>query len=86
MEKNAQNRGQTNPRLDTPSEANREKHINFREVAEESSGQIIGNRITDKERQELWQQGLKEGQEEDQKPGQGRSAMPLDNDETIGNP
>ena len=85
MKRNDQDQGQTDPRLDTPSESNREKHINFMDVEEKSSEQLIGNRNTDNERQEQWQQGLEEGKEENQNSGQGR-AIPLDNDETIGNP
>lgn len=51
----------TDPRLDTPSEANREKHINFREVEEESSGTLGFNNNASKDREKEWQEGLEEG-------------------------
>ena len=51
------------PRLDVPSEANREKHINFLEVEEDE------NRSTDRdaddndnERQKEWKEGIQEGE------------------------
>jgi hypothetical protein len=49
--------------LDTPSESNREKHINFMEVEEESSNQSDRNRSeeADRERRKEWQEGLEEG-------------------------
>jgi hypothetical protein len=50
--------------LDIPAEANREKHINFREVEEESSRKI-GINADDfaAERQKQWKKGLEEGKE-----------------------
>jgi len=47
--------------LDIPSEANRDKHINFREVEE---GGYTGDTDIDdatRERQRQWQQGIEEG-------------------------
>ena len=49
--------------LDIPSEANRDKHINFREMEETG---IENNRDTyidkaTKERQRKWKQGIEEG-------------------------
>jgi hypothetical protein len=51
--------------LDTPSEANREKHINFRNV-EEESGELISFKNKDevKERRKEWQQEIEEGKKE----------------------
>lgn len=57
---------QTDTRLDTPSEANREKHINFREVEEESSDAVVFNNNDSKERKEEWQKGLEEGRKENE--------------------
>ncbi|HEU4632991.1 MAG TPA: hypothetical protein VFS22_03340 [Flavisolibacter sp.] len=53
------------PHLDVPSEANRDKHINFRKL-EEDSGQFVSFRDKDeiKERRKQWQQGIEEGKEE----------------------
>lgn len=84
--KENEKRDQQDSHLNTPSEANREKHIHFIVVEEENSRQIVGNRNTDKERQEEWNQGIEEGRKENQNSGEDRSAVPPDNDETIGNP
>jgi len=52
----------TDRHLDTPSESNREKHINYREVEEESSGNfMIDKNPTDRQKQ--WEKGIKEGRE-----------------------
>ena len=54
-------------RLDIPSEANREKHINFME-AEERTGsdsgddKRFGHSDEDEKRREEWQRGLAEGE------------------------
>lgn len=77
-------RDQQDSHLNTPSESKDEKHINFMDVEKESPEEIVGNRNTDKERQEEWKQGMEEGRKENQNSR--RSAIPLDNDETIGNP
>ena len=50
-------------RLDIPSEANREKHINFLE-AEENNGQRSGSDVVDDfaaERRRQWEEGIAEG-------------------------
>ena len=53
--------------LDVPSEANREKHINFLDAEEKagsgknSDGQRSGGTREDEERRKQWQQGLEEG-------------------------
>ena len=55
-------------RLDIPSEANREKHINFLEAEERttdeksSDNDRLGNSEDDKSRKEAWQKGLDEGE------------------------
>jgi hypothetical protein len=56
---------QQDTRLDIPSEANREKHINFMEAEERASGGSAddqsGSTKEDKERRKEWEQGLEEG-------------------------
>lgn len=78
---------QTDPHLDAPSEANREKHINFREVEEESAGNFEVDKSTS-DRQKQWRQEIKEGEEEKTRSDQeaNRSTMPMDEDDTIGVP
>jgi hypothetical protein len=52
--------------LDVPSEANRDKHINFLEI-EDPENQNTGNRREDKEteeRRKQWEQGIEEGKRE----------------------
>ena len=85
MEKNQ--RRQTGPHLDTPSESNTEKHINFRDVEEESSGNFAINKTTS-DRQKQWQKEIKEGEAKKQRSDQtrGRSTMPMDEDDTLGIP
>ena len=76
---------QTDRSLDTPSEANRQKHINFPEVEEESSENFaIDKNSTDRQKQ--WQQGIQEGEEKRQNSDNSRSAIPMDNDDTLGVP
>ena len=52
-------------RLDTPSESNTEKHINFLDAEERSGGsendQRFGHTKEDEERRKEWEQGLEEG-------------------------
>jgi hypothetical protein len=78
--------GRIDQHLDSPSEANREKHINFREVEEESSGNfMIDKNSTDRQKQ--WEQGIKEGGQENQNTSNiTPSAMPMDEDDTLGVP
>lgn len=53
------------PHLDVPSEANRDKHINFREVAEKDADLIsFKNKDEVTKRREAWQKGLEEGRKE----------------------
>jgi len=55
---------QTDPSLDIPAEANREKHINFLDVEDESTTKNgINNDDFAAERKREWQQGLQEGKE-----------------------
>ena len=57
----------TDPRLDIPAEANREKHINFLDAEDNTSAENIsdndhfGSTEEDQERRKQWQQGLEEG-------------------------
>lgn len=52
----------TDPHLDAPAEANREKHINFREVEEEDADLIsFKNKDEVNKRRKTWQEGLEEG-------------------------
>lgn len=78
--------GATDRHLDAPSESNRGKHINFREVEEESSGNfMIDKNSTDRQKQ--WKEGVKEGEEEKQNTDSSTpSAMPMDEDDTLGVP
>ena len=74
--------------MDTPAQANREKEIDFPDVEPQSTTNFTVHKH-DKERQEHWREGVKEGEEKRQqsdKPPHSGSAMDLDNDETIGNP
>jgi hypothetical protein len=85
MKENEQER--TDRLMDTPSESNREKHINFPEVEEDSSQQIsIGNSTS--ERQKEWRQEIQEGEKakEQSKEDQTGSSMPMNNDDTLGIP
>jgi len=63
-----QNKKQTDPHLNTPSEANREKHINFREVEEDSSGNFMIDK-TSTDRQKQWKQEIEEGEKDRQNSG-----------------
>jgi hypothetical protein len=84
MKENEQ--GQANHHLDASSEANREKHINFREAEEENSGSfLVDKNLT--ERQKQWKPGIKEGEQERQNRGNNSpSAMPMDEYDTLGMP
>jgi phosphoribosyl-AMP cyclohydrolase len=55
---------QPDPHLDIPAESNREKHINFMEVEEESAGKTGETRKEDfsRERGEQWKKGIEEGE------------------------
>jgi hypothetical protein len=84
MKENDQSR--VDRHLDSPSEANREKHINFREVEEESSGNFMVDKNST-ERQKQWNEGMKEGAQERQNTGSDMpSAIPMDEDDTLGVP
>jgi len=50
-------------RLDVPAEANREKHINFLEVEEESAQRSSSNVVDDfaEERRKQWEEGIAAG-------------------------
>jgi hypothetical protein len=54
--------------LDTPSEANRDKHINFVEAEDTDRNQGNTDKLTD--RQKEWRQGIAEGEEERQRDGE----------------
>ena len=78
----------TDPRLDTPAESNREKHINFREVEEESSEEFAVIHTPPADRQKQWQEGIEEGKKanRESKDQSTPSAMPMDEDDTLGIP
>ena len=61
--KDARQNTPLDPHLDAPSEANRDKHINFLEVEEESSSRSGNDNVDDfaSERRKEWEQGLAEG-------------------------
>jgi hypothetical protein len=84
MKENDQNT--TNKQFDTPSEANRDKHINFRDVEEESAQKIIVDHTQPTDRQKQWQEGLEEGRQANQNPPTQQSPMPMDEDDTLGIP
>ena len=65
MKNKQQNAQVPDPHLDAPSEANRDKHINFKKL-EEDSGALISFKNKDevKERRQQWQQGIEEGKVE----------------------
>ena len=63
-ERNESQHQPADPNLDTPSEANRTKHINFREAEEESGTETESN--TDDvtaERRRQWKEGLEAGKQ-----------------------
>ena len=82
MEKNQ--RRQTDSHLDAPSESNTEKHINFRDVEEENSGNFAINK-TSSDRQKQWQE-IKEGEDEKQRSDQTKDSSTMDEDDTLGVP
>jgi hypothetical protein len=86
MKKNEQER--TDRHLDTPSESNQEKHVNFLQVEEESSHQIAGGNNRASDRQKQWKQGIEEGEQARENSDQGTtgSVMPMDDDDTLGIP
>jgi hypothetical protein len=57
----------TDPRLDIPAEANREKHLNFLDAEDKTSAENVsdsdhfGSTKEDEERRKEWKQGLEEG-------------------------
>lgn len=75
------------PHLDTPSQANKEKHINFREVEEESAENFAIDKSSS-ERQKQWQQEINKGEEEKREIGKtdNSSNMPIRGDDTLGIP
>ena len=72
---------QTDPGLDAPAESNRGKHINFREVEEESAKNFELDKNTS-ERQKQWREEIKESEEK----ARNSSARPEDNHDTVGIP
>jgi hypothetical protein len=77
----------TDPHLNAPSESNREKHINFREVEEDSPGNFAVDKSIS-ERQKQWRKEIEEGEEQKSSADtlQNNSAVPLDDDDTVGIP
>lgn len=61
MEQNNQQPQDKDRHLDIPSEANRDKHINFRELESEDNDTAGGQTDEDKERQRQWREGLEAG-------------------------
>jgi hypothetical protein len=65
--KKQQKKEPKDPALDVPSEANREKHINFLEE-EEKSSQFVGGVDTqsekDNERKKEWERGIEAGKQQ----------------------
>lgn len=63
--KDAKKNTPIDPHLDTPAEANREKHINFLEI-EEGVNRSQNDQVDDfaSERRKEWEKGIAEGKEE----------------------
>lgn len=63
--KDAKKNTPIDPHLDTPAEANREKHINFLEI-EEGVNRSQNDLVDDfaSERRKEWEKGIAEGKEE----------------------
>jgi hypothetical protein len=81
-----ENESRPDQHLDTPSESNREKHINFPEVEQESSENFTIDKSTS-DRQKQWQKEIQEGERDKSRSGQEvNSSMPMNEDETIGIP
>lgn len=88
MNKDEQTKNDQHRHLDTLSESNREKHINFIDVEEETSNQINNDRTSDQGQKKEWDNGIEKGKRENQNPSSNKSnsGIPLNNDETIGIP
>ena len=71
--------------LDTPSESNREQHINFPEVEEDRTGSFVNDKNST-ERQKQRERGLKDGEDTRQNTDNDSAAMPMDEDDTLGIP
>jgi hypothetical protein len=80
-------REQPDRHLDTPSEANRDNHINFVKVEEESANRIADVHPTSSERQKQWREGLEEGKEERENSGgnETEKRVASEDDDTLGN-
>jgi hypothetical protein len=63
--KDAKKNTPLDPHLDTPAEANREKHINFLEIEEEGDNRSQNDQVDDfaSERRKEWERGIAEGKE-----------------------
>ena len=82
------------PRLNTPAEANKEKHINFMDIEEEAGH--ARSREEDEEgkvRRRQWKNGLAEGEQARGEGGDAErskdrpsGAMPMKQDDTLGIP
>lgn len=91
-----QEQREKDPHLDIPSEANREKHINFLKAEEDNPERTRDHKTDNSNRREQWKEGLEEGQKANQSsdtdqnrsaPANGnQSPMPMDNDDTLGIP
>jgi hypothetical protein len=69
MKDNNQREEQTDRHLDLPSEANRDKHVDFYNTEEKRNSKEEKEFIEQRRRE--WQQGLKQGNEErNRKPGE----------------
>ncbi len=74
--------------LDVPAEANRDEHINFLKVEEESAKNFAIDKDSVTERREEWEKGLEEGRESWQKAAnlndEERPQSNKDDDDTLG--
>ena len=75
-------------RLFVPAEANRNKHIDFRDVEQENVTHPAIHK-QNKQKQKEWEEGIQEGDAERNRsddPPKSDSPMRMDDDETIGIP
>lgn len=82
------NQKQSDRHADTPSEAYRDKHIDFPDVEQDSATQFVIHK-QDAERQKDWENEIEEGKEErsrSENPPRPDSPMRMDGDETLGVP
>jgi hypothetical protein len=88
-----ENKQERDPQLDTPSEANRSKHINFTDEENRMHTRSSDHDNDGKARRQQWKDGLAEGEQErdvnggsERKKDRPSGAMPMNEDDTLGIP